>query len=105
MNNYERLEDEACEDGVEIVSCDFESDRIHGLYADGVIGMSSTLTTLNPISGAKASFSPAYSRFIIVFILIPSYTSKLICAFSASISSFKNIGSLYASIIFTARLH
>lgn len=36
MNNYERLEDEACKDGVEIVSCDFESDRIHGLYADGV---------------------------------------------------------------------
>ncbi len=45
MNNYERLEDEACKDGVEIVSCDFESDRIHGLYADGVIGMSSKLRT------------------------------------------------------------
>lgn len=36
MNTYERLQEEACEDGIEVVDYIFESDRIKGLYCDGV---------------------------------------------------------------------
>lgn len=39
MNTYERLQDEACEDGVEVVDYTFESDRIKGLYCDGVVAI------------------------------------------------------------------
>ena len=35
MNTYERLQEEACEDGIEVVDYTFESDRIKGLYCDG----------------------------------------------------------------------
>lgn len=45
MTNYERLIDEACKDGVDIVSRDFKSDRIKGLYCNGVICLSRKLTT------------------------------------------------------------
>lgn len=37
MNTYERLQEEACEDGIEVVDYTFESDRIKGLYCDGVV--------------------------------------------------------------------
>ena len=43
MNTYERLQEEACEDGIEIVGYTFESDRIKGLYCDGVVGISNNL--------------------------------------------------------------
>lgn len=39
MNTYERLQEEACEDGIEIVDYTFESDRIKGLYCDGVVAI------------------------------------------------------------------
>ncbi len=45
MNTLERLEDEACRDGIDIVHYDFVSDRIKGLYIDGVIGINSNLTS------------------------------------------------------------
>lgn len=41
MNMHERLEDEACKDGIDIISCNFESNRIKGLYHNGVIGINS----------------------------------------------------------------
>ena len=41
MNIHERLEDEACKDGIDIISCNFESNRIKGLYHNGVIGINS----------------------------------------------------------------
>ena len=47
MNALERLEDEACRDSIEIVHWDFESDRIKGLYCDGVIGINSNLDNSN----------------------------------------------------------
>ena len=39
MNTYERLQEEACEDGIEVVDYTFESDRIKGLYCDGVVAI------------------------------------------------------------------
>lgn len=39
MNTYECLQDEACEDGIEVVDYTFESDRIKGLYCDGVVAI------------------------------------------------------------------
>ena len=39
MNAYERLQEEACEDGIEVVDYTFESDRIKGLYCDGVVAI------------------------------------------------------------------
>ena len=44
MNTYERLQDEACEDGIEVVDYTFESDRIKGLYCDGVVAIREDMT-------------------------------------------------------------
>lgn len=44
MNHFERLESEACEDGVDVVDCSFESDKIKGLYCDCVIGINKKLS-------------------------------------------------------------
>lgn len=43
MDMHERLEDEACKDGIDIISCNFESNRIKGLYHNGVIGINSKI--------------------------------------------------------------
>lgn len=43
MNAYERLEDEACRDGIDVIDCNFNSDNIKGLYCDGVIGISKNI--------------------------------------------------------------
>lgn len=45
MNTLERLEHEACKDGIEIIDCDFNSSQIKGLYCNGVIGISRQLNT------------------------------------------------------------
>lgn len=45
MNAYERLEDEACRDGINIVHVNFNSEKIKGLYCDGVIGINSTISS------------------------------------------------------------
>lgn len=45
MNSLERLEDEACKDGIEIVSCRFNSPRIKGLYCDKTIGITTDIDT------------------------------------------------------------
>lgn len=45
MNSLERLEDEACRDGIEIVSCRFNSPRIKGLYCDKTIGITTDIDT------------------------------------------------------------
>ena len=44
MNTYECLQDEACEDGLEVVDYTFESDRIKGLYCDGVVAIREDMT-------------------------------------------------------------
>jgi heterodisulfide reductase subunit B len=44
MNTYECLQDEACEDGIEVVDYTFESDRIKGLYCDGVVAIREDMT-------------------------------------------------------------
>lgn len=45
MNTYECLQDEACEDGVEVVDYTFQSERIKGLYCDGTVAISKDLDT------------------------------------------------------------
>lgn len=45
MNAYEKLEDMAAENDVEIIPHHFESDRIKGLYCDQVIALSNALRT------------------------------------------------------------
>lgn len=46
MNIYERLEDEACRDGIDIIDYNFDSDKIKGLYCDGVIGISKSINNM-----------------------------------------------------------
>lgn len=46
MNSFERLEDEACKDGIDVISHNFRSQKIKGLYCDGTIGISEALDTL-----------------------------------------------------------
>lgn len=45
MNSFERLEDEACKDGIDVVSRDFKSQRIKGLYCDMTIGINKKIDT------------------------------------------------------------
>lgn len=45
MNSFERLEDEACKDGIDVISWEFQSERIKGLYSDGIIGINERLET------------------------------------------------------------
>lgn len=45
MNTYEYLEDEACRDGIEIIHRKFDSNRIKGLYCDGVVALSTQIET------------------------------------------------------------
>lgn len=44
MNKYEDLQDNACEDGLDVIDYHFDSDRIKGLYCDGTIALNSDLT-------------------------------------------------------------
>lgn len=45
MNTYECLQDEACEDGIDVIDHSFESQRIKGLYCDGVVAIRKDMNT------------------------------------------------------------
>ena len=45
MNAFERLEDEACRDGIDVVSHKFRNKNISGLYCDGTIGINESIDT------------------------------------------------------------
>ena len=45
MNPYEKLQDEAHEDGVDVIDYPFKSERIKGLYCDGTVAISEDLDT------------------------------------------------------------
>ena len=45
MNTYECLQEEACEDGIEVVDYTFESDRIKGLYCDNTVAIRKNMNT------------------------------------------------------------
>ncbi len=47
MNAYERLEDEACRDGIDIVRRKFNSPRIKGLYYNGTVAINDDIETSN----------------------------------------------------------
>lgn len=46
MNEYEYLQNEACEDGVEVIDYKFESKRINGLYCDGTVAIRKDLNSI-----------------------------------------------------------
>ena len=46
MNEYEKLENAAAQNNVEIIQRHFKSDRIKGLYCDGTIALSASLKTI-----------------------------------------------------------
>lgn len=45
VNAYEKLQEEACRDGIEVIHYPFETDRIKGLYCDGTIAISTSMKT------------------------------------------------------------
>lgn len=45
MNLFERLEDEACKDGINVITHEFRNQRISGLYCDGTIGINKSINT------------------------------------------------------------
>lgn len=47
MNAYERLENEACKDGIDIIIRKFNSPRIKGLYFNGTIAINENIITSN----------------------------------------------------------
>ena len=44
MNTYECLQDEACEYGIDVIDYTFHSNRIKGLYCDGVVAIREDMT-------------------------------------------------------------
>ena len=44
MNTYECLQDEACEDGIDVIDYTFHGKRIKGLYCDGVVAIREDMT-------------------------------------------------------------
>ena len=46
MNSFERLENEACKDVIDVVSHKFKSQRIKGLYCSGIIGINKDIETM-----------------------------------------------------------
>ncbi len=46
MNKLEKLEDEAYQDGVDVLNYRFESNNIKGLYCDGVVAIRENMTIL-----------------------------------------------------------
>ena len=47
MNKLECLEDEAFEAGIDVISYNFNSEKIKGLYVDGEIALNQQLETTN----------------------------------------------------------
>lgn len=45
MNSYEKLQEEACRDGIEVCDYSFFSNRIKGLYCNSVIAIREDMTT------------------------------------------------------------
>ncbi len=45
MNLFERLEDEACRDCINVITHEFRNQRISGLYCDGTIGINKSIDT------------------------------------------------------------
>ena len=39
MNTYEKLQEEACKDGIDVIDYPFKSKKIKGLYCDGTIAI------------------------------------------------------------------
>lgn len=46
MNGYEKLEEEAYQNGIHVIDYDFNSEKIKGLYCDGIIGLNKNLDSL-----------------------------------------------------------
>lgn len=44
MNSYERLQEEACKDGIEVIEMSF-SNKIKGLYCDGTVAINENINT------------------------------------------------------------
>lgn len=44
MNSYERLQEEACKDGIEVIEINF-SNKIKGLYCDGTVAINENINT------------------------------------------------------------
>ena len=45
MNTYERLREEACMDGIDVIDYVFQSDQIKGLYCDGAVAINQAMDT------------------------------------------------------------
>ena len=45
MNMYERLQDQACADGIDVMDYHFSSERIKGLYCNGSIAIRHDIPT------------------------------------------------------------
>lgn len=45
MNSYEYLQEEACENGVDVIDYHFDSPRLRGLYCDGTVAIRKDMTT------------------------------------------------------------
>ena len=46
MNSYEYLQEEAREDGVNVIDYPFDNNRIRGLYCDGTVAIRQDMTTV-----------------------------------------------------------
>ena len=49
MTQYEKLLDEICSDGIEVIEFDFTNEHFHGIYADGCIAINKNLPTCEKV--------------------------------------------------------
>lgn len=45
MNTYEKLQEEACKDGIDVIDYPFKSKKIKGLYCDGTVAIRDNIDT------------------------------------------------------------
>ena len=45
MNTYEKLQEEACKDGIDVIDYPFESNGIKGLYCNGTVAIRDNIDT------------------------------------------------------------
>ena len=60
MNSYEYLQEEAREDGVNVIDYPFDNNRIRGLYCDGTVAIRQDMTTVEKSCVLAEAWSPPH---------------------------------------------
>lgn len=78
MNTYEKLQEEACKNGIDVIDYPFESNGIKGLYCDGTVAIRDNIdtTTEKPVFWQKNSVTTTLLSVILLTWNIPVIENK-----------------------------